>query len=292
MNITLAQAQAAGIDSVLQVGANTPEFLRILNEAQQILCMGPEKWWNLVYWYEINITNGLITWPREIATIEGISACGSPLSIRSQWFQFVSNGYGWSNWEGAFLFESLLALTGLALVAIAGPPEELPLHRAKSIRIAWLLPLAIAIGCFWYLLHWGQLEGWLESPRIRMAAIICAIGMSLALLLAPTGFAEWGKSAPLLAIVVTLFAGFTQYFNVSDMGVYGGLFVNFGVWERALLVWPISCGAATAVIVARYLPRSGGFSLAGLLCIAAGIDRKSTRLNSSHTDISRMPSSA
>ena len=190
----------------------------------------------------------------------------APLLLASATFH-----YGWSNWEGAFLFESLLALTGLALVAIAGPPEEPPLLGAKPIRIAWLLPLAVAIGCFWYLLHWGQLEGWLESPRIRMAAIICVIGMSLALLLAPTGFAEWGKSAPLLAIVVTLFAGFTQYFNVSDMGVYGGLFVNFGVWERALLVWPISCGAATAVIVARYLPRSGGFSLAGLLCIAAGM---------------------
>ena len=190
----------------------------------------------------------------------------APLLLASATFH-----YGWSNWEGAFLFEFTLAVAGLAMVAIAGPPQGAPPEPAKSGWFFWLFPLAAAIACFWYLLHWGQLEGWLESPRVRMAAIIGAVGASTGLLLAPRGLSDWGKSAPPVAIGVALFAGFTQYLNVSDMGVYGGLFVNFGVWERALLVWPISCGAAAAVAAARFFPRSGGFSLAGLLCIAAGM---------------------
>jgi hypothetical protein len=100
MNSTLLQAKQYGIGKVLQVGECTAEFLRILNEAQQILVQGPEKWWGLVYWYSVSITDGHITWPREIATIEGISACGVPLDIRSQWFQFVKSAYCYNNTNG------------------------------------------------------------------------------------------------------------------------------------------------------------------------------------------------
>lgn len=190
----------------------------------------------------------------------------APLLLASATFH-----YGWSNWEGAFLFEFALALAALALILASGPPKAAPTMPARSWRFLWFVPLATALACSWYVLHWGQLEGWFESPRIRVSAILCVFGAATALFLCPRGLSDWGKSAPPAALGVALFAGFTQYFNVSDMGVYGGLFVNYGVWERALLVWPISCGAAAALVASRFFPRSGGFSLAGLLSIAAGM---------------------
>ncbi len=56
--------------------------------------MSGESWWNLTYKYRIAVSEGLITWPREIATIEAISSCGYPMPIRSEWFEYVSGGYG------------------------------------------------------------------------------------------------------------------------------------------------------------------------------------------------------
>jgi hypothetical protein len=45
------------------------------------------------------------------------------------------------------------------------------------------------------------------------------------------------------------------------------------------------------VVLASLLPVRGGVA-EGLSVVAKGVDRKSTRLNSSHRYISRMPSSA
>ena len=180
--------------------------------------------------------------------------------------------YGWSNWEGAFLFEFAMATAGLCLVMAAGKPFQQisPLDR-KITFPWWMLPLAAAMAAGWYVLHWGQLEGWIDSAKIKMALLLCALGSAASIGIAPAGLPDWRKVAPPAAVLVALFAGFTQYFNVSDMGVYGGLFVNFGVWERALLVWPISCGAALALVVARFCPNAGWFAITGLLLIAAGM---------------------
>jgi hypothetical protein len=64
-----------------------------------------------------------------------------------------------------------------------------------------------------------------------------------------------------------------QYFNVSDMGVYGGLLVNFSPLMRSWLVWSLSVGAATAYAFGRlaWRARSPGYAGAGLgLLVLAG----------------------
>jgi hypothetical protein len=72
-------------------------------------------------------------------------------------------------------------------------------------------------------------------------------------------------------LVVAAFAGFVQYFNVSDMGVYGGMLLDLGMIDRSLLIWPLSIGAACAAILAMVLPNNRWFTLAGLLAVSLGM---------------------
>lgn len=94
MRVTLSDAKNFGISEAIGIASCDAKFLKVLNEAQQRLVMGPQKWWGLLYKYRVSVTDGLITWPREIASIENIMKCGRGISIRDQWFEFIESGYG------------------------------------------------------------------------------------------------------------------------------------------------------------------------------------------------------
>ena len=184
---------------------------------------------------------------------------------------FATFHYGWSKWEGAFLLEGVLASVALLAVVMVGPDNENNEVSQQVSAPIWFLALIFFLGACWYLLHWGQLEGWLESERIVAALAVAAIAAGIGVAFAPKDGLVWLMAASPVALILSVFAGFVQYFNVSDMGVYGGLFVNYGVWERSQLIWPISCGSGAALIIGLLLPKYGGFSVIGLLAIAAGM---------------------
>lgn len=94
MKVTLAQLKASDVSQAIGIGTCDSRFLPLVNQAIQLLVQGPGIWWNCIYNYRIAVTDGLITWPREIATIETIASCGVPMQPRSEWFSFVSAGYG------------------------------------------------------------------------------------------------------------------------------------------------------------------------------------------------------
>jgi len=192
-------------------------------------------------------------------------------SIAPPLVAFATFHYGWSKWEGAFLLEGVLASAALFAVVMTGPDNRTDAEPQRVSAPVWFWALTFFLASFWYLLHWGQLEGWLESDRVTAAMALAIVAAGIGLAFAPKDGTAWLLAASPVAMILTIFAGFVQYFNVSDMGVYGGLFVNFGVWERSQLIWPISCGAGTALIIALLLPKSGGFSVVGLLTIAAGM---------------------
>lgn len=179
--------------------------------------------------------------------------------------------YGWSKWEGAFLLEGVLASAALLAVVLAGPDNGNGEDPPPVSSPVWFWAVTLLLGTCWYLLHWGQLEGWLESNRVVAALLLGLVAAGTGLAFAPRGGRTWLMAASPVALIATAFAGFVQFFNVSDMGVYGGLLVNYGVWERSQLVWPISCGAGAALILGQLLPKTQGFSVIGLLCIAAGM---------------------
>ena len=94
MKVTLLQLKQSFAPQLVNLPACDARFVALANDAIQRLVMGPEKWWNLTYTYRLTVTSGLITWPREIATIEAIASCGYPMPIRSEWFEYVDGGYG------------------------------------------------------------------------------------------------------------------------------------------------------------------------------------------------------
>lgn len=87
MRKTLAQAKASTIPQAVGLAACDPRFLNLLNEAQERLAdMG--KWWGTYKRLRICITDGCITWPQEVVTVDAVNACHVGVPIRNEWFEF------------------------------------------------------------------------------------------------------------------------------------------------------------------------------------------------------------
>ncbi len=52
------------------------------------------KWKGTVQHYQVCVTNGCITWPRELETIEAVHICGRPGTVRNHYYEFLANGPG------------------------------------------------------------------------------------------------------------------------------------------------------------------------------------------------------
>lgn len=63
------------------------------NRAQQnLLHQGPTHY--TIGNFKFCVNKNCITWPRQLAVIEGIALCGVPLSIAGSWYEFLGNGPG------------------------------------------------------------------------------------------------------------------------------------------------------------------------------------------------------
>lgn len=94
MKLTFAQVKASTLPAAVNLPACDTRFLALVNEAQQRLIMRPATWYDFHYKYQVSVVEGLITWPREIASISAISKCCNPVPLRNEWFEFIESGYG------------------------------------------------------------------------------------------------------------------------------------------------------------------------------------------------------
>jgi hypothetical protein len=185
----------------------------------------------------------------------------------------ASVSYGWSDWEGAFLFEAVLAAFGLACVVPLDPAPDPP-PRARG-SVAYWPALVVGLAGVWYLLHWGHLSGWGGDRTVLLVGFGGAVALTAALWLA------WpGLPSPLVREAVARgtfvgYAGMVQFFQVAETGIFGGLFINVGEWERACQILPLGLGAAVSLLAGRLTwraTRPGRLSTAvGLLTITAGM---------------------
>jgi MFS family permease len=183
----------------------------------------------------------------------------------------------WWSWQGGYLFELVLALLSLAIVlSITAPPDldrDSPPSPAESL--GYLPAAVVAALSVWYVMHWGQLHGWLEGPDIVAAMIVGTVALSAVL------WIVWPRldpgmlrdAVPRLGLMA--YGGFVQYFNSLDMGVYGGLLLNFSPWMRSWLIWSLTLGSTAALALGRILwrTRSPGYAGAalGLVVLAGGM---------------------
>jgi hypothetical protein len=183
----------------------------------------------------------------------------------------------WWSWQGGFLFELVLALLSLAVVLSIAQPADLDRdYPAGPVQgLAYLPAATVAALSAWYVMHWGQLHGWLEGPDITAAVIAGSVALSVLLWIVWPGLDSDALREGLPRLGLMAYGGFVQYFNSLDMGVYGGLLVNFSPWMRSWLIWSLPIGSTAALALGRIVwqRRSPGFAGAafGLLVLAGGM---------------------
>jgi len=157
--------------------------------------------------------------------------------------------YESSDWQHGFLVEGAAAGIGLlALLSMAETPESPP--RPARGSLTYLPGLIVASAALVYVLHWGQLHGWLEGPDIAAAsaAFVVASAVSLALAWPQLDWRILGENWTRLALY--FFGGMCQFFHAYIINVYGGTMVNLSSWQRAWLIWPLPIGIAASLLAA------------------------------------------
>lgn len=91
--LTLGDAKKSRLPSAIGACPDDPRFLDLLNEATNRL-LNKGLWWGTVQRWRFCATDGCIALPSQIATLEGVTVCGQPLTLRDQYFEFLQNGFG------------------------------------------------------------------------------------------------------------------------------------------------------------------------------------------------------
>ncbi len=184
--------------------------------------------------------------------------------------------HGWSAWEWGFLVEGASALLCMVVLpSWEGSHELRPVPPRGSL--AFLPFLGLGSAALLYCLHWGQLQGWLESPDIVVAAASGTVFLALALLLARPQIDFLALKEGWIALLLFFFGGVVQFFHGTTMTIYSGMIVNFSPWQRSWLVWSMPMGVATGLLSARQvmqrwrLLRGLPGAIAGLLLLAGGM---------------------
>lgn len=195
-------------------------------------------------------------------------------SIGPPLIAWASDTHREQGWEGSFLFEGLLSVCALIAVITQGEDESQRANQTGYLTVPlWFPVLAIFLLCLWYLAAFGQLKGWGDDPRCAVAFAVGTVALSLllAMQILTTRNLQALPPAAWPTLIVAAYAGFVQFFNVSDMGIYGGIILDLGQIDRSLLIWPLSIGTASGTILALFLPRTRWLALLGLLSIVVGM---------------------
>jgi len=184
--------------------------------------------------------------------------------------------YESSDWQHGFLFEGGAAAIGLlVLLSMAETPESS--RQPPRGSLAYFPGLIVACAALIYVLHWGQLHGWLEGPDIAAASAVFAFAAAVSLSLAWPRL-DWrilGENWVRLALY--FFGGTCQFFHAYIMNVYGGTMVNLSSWQRAWLIWPLPIGIAASLVIPHLRPRRGRVvlglpaAIVGLLLLSGGL---------------------
>jgi len=185
--------------------------------------------------------------------------------------------YETSDWRYGFLFEGVAAAVGLWALLSMRVSSEPQVPQAPQGSARYLPGFVIATVALIYTLHWGQLQGWLESDDIRAAALLCITAYLVALGLAWPHLNWILVRENAIRLGLFFFGGFCQFFHGYLMNVYGGMIVNLSSWQRVLLILPLPIGMALSLTLLRLRWRSRQLSLgipgavAGLLLMAHGL---------------------
>jgi MFS family permease len=181
-----------------------------------------------------------------------------------------------SDWQWGYFSEGAAALLALALL---GPRTETPQNTLppRGGSLAYLPFLVVGVVALGYVLHWGQLNGWLEDARIFTASALGVAAFAAAAWLVWPQLDLATLAENWIRLLLYFFGGLNQFFHGYTMNVYGGTLVNFSTWQRSWLIWAMPLGVAVSLFVIQMLRlrrgRTRGLlsAVSGLLLLAAGL---------------------
>lgn len=89
MRTTLGQAKARiDISASLGIASCDARFVALLNSAQHYLA-DKGRWWGTYQRLYVCLSGSCITWPREVANVEGFKLCEAGVQILNQWYEFA-----------------------------------------------------------------------------------------------------------------------------------------------------------------------------------------------------------
>jgi len=92
MKLTLGDIKG-NISKVLSMPSTDTRVVDYINEAQERLVY-KGKWPGTYLRYAVSDSNGTITWPRQLETIESFAVSEQPGVIRNSWYEFLESGPG------------------------------------------------------------------------------------------------------------------------------------------------------------------------------------------------------
>jgi hypothetical protein len=94
MKLTLGQVKQSRIPDFLGFDPEDSRLVQIVNEAHQRLVM-QGLYWGTFQTYQICVSSdGCLTWPRQVASIEALAVNQQPITLRNNWFEYLQTGFG------------------------------------------------------------------------------------------------------------------------------------------------------------------------------------------------------
>lgn len=93
MRTTFSDIKASRIPESVNIPPTDARLLAYVNEATQRL-MHKGRWWGTVQKYTMQATAGMITLPKQVASIEKVALARQPVPVRDFWYEFLDNGWG------------------------------------------------------------------------------------------------------------------------------------------------------------------------------------------------------
>ena len=92
--LTLGELKTKGLGDFLGLCSSDPKFTNIVNEAHSRL-VKQGLFWGTYQTYQICVSSdGCLTWPRQVASIEALAVNEHPITLRNGWFEYLQTGYG------------------------------------------------------------------------------------------------------------------------------------------------------------------------------------------------------
>jgi hypothetical protein len=93
MRVTLSDLKASRFPESLNLPPSDSRIVQFANDAtRRLLPLG--RWWGTLGKYAISADKGMITLPRQIASIEAVAINHSPVPVHDRIYEFLANGYG------------------------------------------------------------------------------------------------------------------------------------------------------------------------------------------------------